>query len=214
MPRQPNMQELAPAIAHSGSPLLFALAGAPIATALIKGNHDRDTDTIRLLDAMERRLADVARACTELVHGPVLVQLSGALAVLSLARPHLQRGIRHLLAELVDRTPPSAWLADRELLPLRGLVALSVGRDELAKDTALELDRRQDETGAMVLRWAAAQRRRGQRASRLQSLHTLTRRLGGLTSPVVLAAAAAALPEPSRSVAMVAPRRMWRPATH
>jgi len=214
MSPQPTAAQLAPALAHTGSPLLFALAGRTVAQALVRGVWSRDTDTILLLDAMERRLPDVACAATEHAHGPVLVELTAALAVLAFARPHTERAVRHLLRDLVDRTPPSGWITDQALLPLRGLLALAISREELARDTALELDRRGDEVGSALVRWVAGQRHRGLRVSRHRALQTLSKRFPGSVHPSVLAAAAFALPETRGLRPSVASRRAALPASH
>ena len=205
----PTPAQLAPALSRAASPLLFALAGRVAAQALVVGTWQRDTDMIRLLDAMERQMPEVVRALSEHVHGPVLVECTGAMAVLALARPHTERGVRQVSRAIVDRTPPSAWIADSELLPLRGLLALSAARDELARDTAAELDARGDEAGSALVRWVAGQRARNQRADRLRALRVLARRFPGSVHPMVLAAAAFALPE-SRGLRPVASFRRER----
>ena len=112
----PTPAQLAPALSRAASPLLFALAGRVAAQALVVGTWQRDTDMIRLLDAMERQLPEVVRALSEHVHGPVLVECTGAMAVLALARPHTERGVRQVSRAIVDRTPPSAWIADSSAL--------------------------------------------------------------------------------------------------
>lgn len=187
-----DLNVLANGLATTGSPLLFAAAGTPVARALVV---DTRIDGLQnLLDAMERRLGDVRRAMVGQTHSRTRVDVASAAAVLAIARPHLTRfciaAIRGMLAPL----SPAAWSSSSEHLALRPLLHQIVGAED---DASRALDalcaRRPDSLTAELSRHISAQLGKPDSGAVWGALQRLGRRAGDALDPRVLAAAALAI---------------------
>ena len=212
----PAAQTLAPALSRTDSPVLYGTAGRVVAEVLARG--DGPTPEVEeLLDVMVASTLPVARAMQEHTQGALLLEVAGAMIIVALCRPGLDRRVRSVVRGLLDRVPPAAWAFDTDLLAVHGILEVAMGDEEVARRIACELDRREAPAeAAMLIRWSAGIRRQGVVVTPLEALETLAARLPGTVSPVVLLTAAWSLPAPTplRSRAMV-PRswRRARPAT-